>query len=326
MAFGIDDALSIGGGLASFAGGLFGDDGSDAADRALDQAQEQYKQGSQAQETAARRNLALQDPNYQQSWYANQAYLRALGLPYITDDPVLSSLRHNADNYIAVGPDGRSYVVDTIPGYTGGNTPRPVGSGGSGSSGGGTLASLFGGSGGSNASAADPNGLNFDAAKGSPIGTIDGVTYYRRDEDSLMPYNWAEGTGFQQTPGYQFAMDQGIQARDRSAAARGMLTSGAQQKELTRFGQGIANQEYNNWLNRIGGVAGQISGDTAATGGVYSGLGQSGYNSASQLANLAQVRGGTDATAAQNGQSSFNSGLSGLLSGLGQSNWLKGLF
>jgi hypothetical protein len=35
---------------------------------------------------------------------------------------------------------------------------------------------------------------------------------------------------FQESPGYQFQMDQGVQALDRSAAARGMLNSGAQMK------------------------------------------------------------------------------------------------
>lgn len=55
---------------------------------------------------------------------------------------------------------------------------------------------------------------------------------------------------FQASPGYQFSFDQGVQARDRSAAARGRLNSGAQDKALTRYGQGMANQEYDNFLNR----------------------------------------------------------------------------
>ena len=55
---------------------------------------------------------------------------------------------------------------------------------------------------------------------------------------------------FQASPGYQFAFDEGLQALDRSAAARGRLNSGAQDKALTRYGQGMANQEYDNFLNR----------------------------------------------------------------------------
>jgi len=68
---------------------------------------------------------------------------------------------------------------------------------------------------------------------------------------------------FQTGPGYGFAMDQGVQALDRSAAARGGLYSGAQGKALTGFGQGLANQEWGNWLSQLSGVAG--SGQNAAT-------------------------------------------------------------
>jgi len=65
-------------------------------------------------------------------------------------------------------------------------------------------------------------------------------------------------------PGYGFAMDQGIQARDRSAAARGALGSGAHLMELTKYGQGLADQNYGDWLSRLGGMT-QL-GMTAAAG------------------------------------------------------------
>lgn len=45
-------------------------------------------------------------------------------------------------------------------------------------------------------------------------------------------------------PGYQFRIDEGIKARDRSAAARGKLVSGAQDKALTRYAQNYASDEY----------------------------------------------------------------------------------
>lgn len=325
----ISALLSGGSSLLGGLGGLIGGDGgaSDAANRALDQAREQYQQGQQAETTAARRNLALADPLYQQSMAANRTYLAALGLPYITNDPVLSSMQHNSDNYIAVGPDGTQSVVNSIPGYTGGNTPRPI-TGVPGPQQGGQSTNPFGIQMGS--AAQQPSGggaagdLNFDAPKGTPIGTVNGTTYYSRDEDSLMPYNWAGGTGFQQTPGYQFQMDQGIQARDRGAASRGMLLSGAAQKELTRFGQGTANQEYGTWLNRVGQVAGQAPQATSQVGGVYSGLGSSGSQSAGNLANLALTGGMTNAQSAANNQSSFNGGLSSIFKGLGSISTLFG--
>lgn len=51
-------------------------------------------------------------------------------------------------------------------------------------------------------------------------------------------------------PGYQFRMEEGTKALDRSAAARGGLLSGAQLKGITRFGQDQASQEYGNAYNR----------------------------------------------------------------------------
>ncbi len=47
-------------------------------------------------------------------------------------------------------------------------------------------------------------------------------------------------------PGYQFRMKQGVEALDSSAAARGRLLSGAQDKALTKYGQEMGSQEYNN--------------------------------------------------------------------------------
>jgi hypothetical protein len=64
------------------------------------------------------------------------------------------------------------------------------------------------------------------------------------------------------TPGYDWQMGQGVNALERGAAARGGLYSGAQMKGLTKYGQGMADQTYQNYLNRIGGMA--TSGQNAA--------------------------------------------------------------
>lgn len=55
---------------------------------------------------------------------------------------------------------------------------------------------------------------------------------------------------FQQDPGYQFRMQQGQQAIERSAAARGGLNSGDTMKALTKYNQGEASNEYQNAYNR----------------------------------------------------------------------------
>lgn len=55
---------------------------------------------------------------------------------------------------------------------------------------------------------------------------------------------------FQADPGYQFRMDEGMKALERSAAARGGLLSGATLKGIERYGQDLASQEYTNAFNR----------------------------------------------------------------------------
>ena len=53
-----------------------------------------------------------------------------------------------------------------------------------------------------------------------------------------------------QDPGYAFRMSEGMKGLERSAAARGGLLSGAALKGITRYGQGLASDEYQNAFNR----------------------------------------------------------------------------
>jgi hypothetical protein len=55
---------------------------------------------------------------------------------------------------------------------------------------------------------------------------------------------------FQADPGYQFRLQEGMKALDRSAAARGGLLSGATLRGAQRYGQGLAADEYTNAFNR----------------------------------------------------------------------------
>ncbi len=57
-------------------------------------------------------------------------------------------------------------------------------------------------------------------------------------------------SALQNYPGYQFALQQGGQALDRSAAARGALLSGGQLKDLTAYGQGMGSQLFNQYFNQ----------------------------------------------------------------------------
>lgn len=82
--------------------------------------------------------------------------------------------------------------------------------------------------------------------------------------------NGAEGNqravdAFQTAPGYDFAMNQGLDAIDRRAASRGMLASGNTNLDTINYATGVANQEYGNWQNRLGGL---VSPEMAAASGV----------------------------------------------------------
>jgi hypothetical protein len=66
------------------------------------------------------------------------------------------------------------------------------------------------------------------------------------------------------SPNYQFAFNQGQQALDKSAAARGNLYAGGYGKDLVNYGQGMASQQLNNYAAQLMQVSGQ--GQNAASG------------------------------------------------------------
>jgi len=61
---------------------------------------------------------------------------------------------------------------------------------------------------------------------------------------------------FTQSPGYQYALNQGLSAASRGAAATGLSGSGAAQKELQRRGQGMADLGFGQYQGRLAGLAG----------------------------------------------------------------------
>lgn len=70
---------------------------------------------------------------------------------------------------------------------------------------------------------------------------------------------------FQTSPGYTFRLQQGTNALDRSAAARGMTLSGAQQQAVSDYGQNTGSAEYANYIGQLQSIAGL--GLSAAQGG-----------------------------------------------------------
>lgn len=64
-------------------------------------------------------------------------------------------------------------------------------------------------------------------------------------------------------PGVQFQYNQGLDAIQRAAAAKGQLNSGRLLQSLSDYGQGMASQQYGATLSRLASLAG--AGQSAAT-------------------------------------------------------------
>ncbi len=129
-------------------------------------------------------------------------------------------------------------------------------------------------------------------------------------------------SGFEESPGYRFAFDEGQRALERSAASRGLLNSGATGRALVDYGTGMASQEFGNWANRLAslagigqstagqqaGVAGQVGANMGATA-QQGGFG-AGTAAASGLVGAANARAA--------GQQQFAQGLGGAFGALGR--------
>jgi len=116
-------------------------------------------------------------------------------------------------------------------------------------------------------------------------------------------------SNFTATPGYQFRLNEGNRAIERSAAARGGALSGPALKGMERFTQDYASNEYGNYLNRLSSLAGV--GQTATN--QISGYGQT--NAANQ-ATAAQNAGTARASGYTNQAGIINQGLQNFLTGI----------
>ena len=70
-------------------------------------------------------------------------------------------------------------------------------------------------------------------------------------------YLRGDTSGFDQSPDYKFAVQQGTRALDAGAAARGNLFGGGADADRIALGQGLATQYANNYWNKLAGMAGQ---------------------------------------------------------------------
>jgi len=137
-------------------------------------------------------------------------------------------------------------------------------------------------------------------------------------------------SNFNADPGYQFRLDQGQKAIERSAAARGGVLSGAAVKAAADYNQGSASQEYNNAYNRFQSDRSGILNPLQS----LSGQGQSATNQLSANAGNYGQNVGNTLTQAGNAQASgyvgsanaINSGIGQAFNGYQNANLMNNLF
>lgn len=118
-----------------------------------------------------------------------------------------------------------------------------------------------------------------------------------------------------QTPGYQAQLSEGLKSIDRAAPLRGGMYSGRRMKALESEGQKTFGSYYQNWLDRVGGVAG--SGTGAASG--VTNAGQATTNSNNNLRMTGATALGNGKINAANSWAGFSGFAAGQVDNLGRS-------
>lgn len=161
---------------------------------------------------------------------------------------------------------------------------------------------------------------NWQAIQGTPNNTFGdmaafGEYHYGKDGSrrDLAPFQTggssggvADYGGFEASPGYQFRMDEGQKAIERSQASRGLFNSGASVKALTRFAQGTASEEFEKYANALRSMAGIGQTATNATQ-------QAGANAAGGISRAYTDAGNARASSYANVGASVNNGISNVM-------------
>lgn len=104
------------------------------------------------------------------------------------------------------------------------------------------------------------------------------------------------------SPGYQFRLQQGTKSMNQSLGARGMMFSGDALKAAQTFGQGLADQTYNDRLTQLANAS--AAGQSAAAN-----QGAAGQNYANQGGQFLSNQGNIYASGSQASQNAINQSL-----------------
>lgn len=122
--------------------------------------------------------------------------------------------------------------------------------------------------------------------------------------------------GFQESPGYQFQMEQGMNAATNAAASGGQAGGSQHQAEAAGLGANYANQDYYNWLQQVYNPEFMRMMELYSTGlSGMSGLNAMGYNASDSLASLLAQNLMNQAQLSANSAQQQNSSMGGLIGG-----------
>lgn len=149
---------------------------------------------------------------------------------------------------------------------------------------------------------AQPYYQPYQQAGNAALGKVQGA-YDQQLNDPGAVYNQLAG-GYKESPGYQFKLQQAMNAQGNASARGGMLGTPMDAQNAATVGNGIASQDFNDYLSQVMGLRTQgLAGEQ--------GLESQGYGANTDFANLlAQITGQKAANAYNGaaGQNSFNQG------------------
>lgn len=93
----------------------------------------------------------------------------------------------------------------------------------------------------------------FDAGKNMIPGLTDQYNQLMTDPSKRLN---EIGSGYKQSPGFQFALQQALQSGDHSAAAGGMAGSPEHEQQNMQLSSNLASQDYNNYMQNALGLYG----------------------------------------------------------------------
>lgn len=114
------------------------------------------------------------------------------------------------------------------------------------------------------------------------------------------------GSTYEQSPGYQYQMDEAMNAGNMAAASGGMLGSPSHQNQMMTQASNIANQDYWQYMENLLGLHGQGL-QTAGN------MANQGYNAANAMAGNTGAFMGSQMGLAQQGGSNMQNALWGFL-------------